>query len=171
MYNEQHYGFKRLTIDNILQPDTLGIQCDIKKEQWMSCAYDFLKPQLSETVPDGTKALFEVARGTMVYGLFFFPLYSMGTEQLFRVAENALRQKCIALGMQFKDGKMYFGDMLGRLTKKSVISKDRRQVWECFRQLRNIYSHPGNQTIITPALAEKTLKTITEQINLLFDNK
>ncbi len=168
---EHHYGFKKLTIENILKPDTLGIQCNINQNEWLLYASNFFEPQLSASVPAETRALLEVARGTMVYGLFFYPLYSMGTEQLFRVAENALRQKCTALGIQFKDRKMYFIDMLNRLTKRTVISKDRRQVWECFRQLRNMYSHPDNQTIITPALAVKTLKTITEQINLLFNDE
>lgn len=167
---EQRYGFKKLTIENILEPDTLGIQCNINQEQWLSFAADYLEPQLSDSVPVETKRLFEVARGTMVYGLYFYPLYSMGTEQLFRVAENALRQKCIALNIQFEDGKMYFGNMLSALVRRSVISKDRKQFWKGFQRLRNISSHLDNQDIITPSMATQTLKVVTEQINSLFDS-
>jgi hypothetical protein len=134
-FMEHHFGFKKLTIENILQPDTLGIQCDIKQEQWLSFASAYLEPQLSGSVPVETRKLFEVARGTMIYGLYFYPLYSMGTEQLFRVAENALRQKCMMLGIHFKDGKMYFGGMLNRLIKMSIIPMDRKQLWECFRNV------------------------------------
>lgn len=168
---EQHYGFKKLTIENILELDTFCIQRDIKQEQGLSFVADYLKPKLSDSVPVETRKLFEVARGTMVYGLYFYPLYTVGTEQLFRVAENALRQKCIALGIQFKDGKMYFGNMLNKLIRKSVIAKERNHIWQSLRQLRNIYSHPDSQNIITPAIAVNTLKTTVEQINLLFDVK
>lgn len=167
---EQHYGFKKLTVKNIIAPDTLGIQYNFKQEEWLSLASDFLKPKLSDLVPMETKKLFEVARGTIIYGLYFYPLYSVGTEQLFRVAENALKQKCMLLGIQLKRREMVFKPMLDKLVEMSVIPDEENEVWECLRQLRNISSHPDTQDIIAPAMALQTLINISVKINILFSN-
>ena len=37
-------------------------------------------------------------RGAMVYGYFLYPLYVLGAEQLFRVAEAAVTLKCEQMG-------------------------------------------------------------------------
>src|SRR5262249_39654732 len=60
-------------------------------------ANHILKPALSGNVPIDVKELFEVARGAMLYGYFFYPLYALADEQLSRVAEAAITHKCLEL--------------------------------------------------------------------------
>lgn len=93
-------GFKQLTSDNWLEPEPLldrlvhlssdGHVRHISREEW---AQRILLPQLVETVPAEIQDLFEVARGAMMYGYFFYPLYTLATEQLYRVVEAAVSYK------------------------------------------------------------------------------
>jgi hypothetical protein len=90
--------FKRLTVDNWQRPDPglsifvrLSLQDGstrpISGDDW---AREILAIELSERVPLEIRRLFAVARGALVYGYFFYPLYTLGAEQLFRVAEAAV---------------------------------------------------------------------------------
>lgn len=99
-------GFKKLTVDNWLEPDKVsssfvGISTvdgqvhTISGNEWVSC---ILKPNLIEAVPTEIRALFEVARSALAYGYFFYPLYTLAGEQLFRVAETAVNLKCKEMG-------------------------------------------------------------------------
>ena len=45
---------------------------------------------------------FEVARGAMLYGCFFYPLFSLGVDQLLKVAESAVTHKCLIHGLAKK---------------------------------------------------------------------
>lgn len=161
---EQHYGFKKLNIDNIIKPDVLGLTENINIEEYLDYANNLLEPALNNNVPECVRKQFEVARGTIIYGLLFYPLYQVGTECLFRVSENALRQKCIQLNI-YKD-KMTFRNLLDKLIKVKVISKN--SIWEIFYRLRNMYCHPDNQDLITYTEALKMMNTISNQINHLY---
>src|SRR2546423_7399041 len=99
-------GIKALTIENWLQPDptsTIFVQLShsdgsvspMSGEDW---AAQFLTPSLAATVPEELRKLFEVARGAMAYGYFFYPLYALAGEQLYRVAEAAVSEKYTRLG-------------------------------------------------------------------------
>jgi hypothetical protein len=41
-------------------------------------------------VPEPIRELFDVARGAMIYGWFFYPLFRLGEDQLHRVVEAAV---------------------------------------------------------------------------------
>lgn len=93
-------GFKPLTPTNWLQPDpTSGIFGRVSPvagpmrmdgEDW---ARRFLAVELASHVPEPVRDLFAVARGALVYGWFFYPLFKLGEEQIYRVAEAAARQR------------------------------------------------------------------------------
>jgi len=53
----------------------------------------FLSPKLSTNVPGDVRELFEVARSAMLYGVFFYPLFTLGLEQVFRLMEAAAKAK------------------------------------------------------------------------------
>src|SRR5689334_10516617 len=77
------YGFKQISRTNLLKHDEHpAYPSRLKSEKWVEAC---LKPRLAPTVPDEVAFLFEVARGSMVYGMFFLPLASLATEQSFRV--------------------------------------------------------------------------------------
>ena len=48
---------------------------------------------MAEAVPAEIHDLFAVARGAMLYGYFFYPLYTLAAEQLYRVVEAAVSYK------------------------------------------------------------------------------
>jgi hypothetical protein len=45
-------------------------------------------------VPLNIRKLFETARGNLIYSLMFYPLLTLGAEQLFRVLETSASAKC-----------------------------------------------------------------------------
>jgi hypothetical protein len=124
-----------------------------------------LTPELSERVPEEIRDLFEVARAAMCYGCFFYPLWTLAAEQLFRVAEAAVRARCRTLragtgNLSFKQGLAF----LAKHAPQDVEIID----WNAVRYLRNEASHPIRQTIITPAMAVSTLESTADALNKLF---
>ncbi len=94
----KNLGFKKLTVDNWTEPDKVstlfarfspvdGQARPITGDEWMR---HILKPNLIDEVPKDIRALFEVARGAIAYGYFFYPLYTLAEEQLYRVVEAAV---------------------------------------------------------------------------------
>ena len=98
-------GFKEISSANWLVADkastvfvkllTSGNIESITGEDWLQL---ILKPQLIDTVPIEIHQLFEVARGALAYGYFFYPLYTLAAEQLYRVVEAAVSYKYNSLG-------------------------------------------------------------------------
>jgi len=167
------FGFKEINQQNWLEPDDIikafvklsptGSPESMSGEDWLQ---HILKPKLMESVPQDVQALFEVARGALVYGYFFYPLYTLAAEQLFRVAEAAISHKCSAFGAP--NSKEKFVEKIKWLEDKGVIPQTDIQAWNVIRELRNSASHPESQSIITPGMAIGSLERVTERINSLF---
>ena len=90
----EELGFKTITSENWLQADpAFRVFCKSTGQKTVETVISddllrrILKPRLSESVPKQVRALFEVARCSMCYGHFFYPLFILGEEELFRVAE------------------------------------------------------------------------------------
>lgn len=167
-------GLKTLTINNWLQPDPAsahfvrrsysdGTVSRLSAEDWLSF---FLDPTLSESVPENVHSLFEVARGSLVYGYFFYPLYTLACEQLFRVAETAVTEKCKMLGAPKRVKK--FHDKVQFLKETQVISAEQYSDLDELRRFRNSTSHPELQAILSPGAVTTLLFGITDTINELF---
>lgn len=175
-------GFKQVTADNWLEPDPMstifvsllpdGQTQPTSSDEWLQL---ILEPQLADAVPEEVRRLFEVARGAMVYGYLFYPLYTLAAEQLFRVADAAVFHKCKLLGYQEQRRPGKERDPLAIkidwLIKQLGLTSDDRMRWQSIRQLRNYVSHPDQQTIMIPAWSVRILRDITENINQLFDNQ
>jgi hypothetical protein len=168
------YGFKEITPSNWLEPDAVlkgfvrmsqgGELRSITSDDYL---HDILRPEFLESVPPDVKALFEVARGAMIYGYFFYPLYTLATEQLFRVAEAAVLHRCKDLGAP--KSKKTFQQMIEWLIGEGVISGSAKPQWDAVRYLRNSASHPNSQSIVTPGNAIGMLEKIVRQVNTLFN--
>ena len=97
MADNIQYGFKQISPANLLEHDDHpSYPSRLRGNKWVR---ECLKPQLESSVPDEVAFLFEVARGAMVYEIFFLPLSSLATEQGFRVLEAGARQRCNQLGL------------------------------------------------------------------------
>lgn len=117
----------------------------------------------------GQQALFEGTRGAMAYGYFFYPLYTLAMDQLFRVAEAAVEHKCSALRAP-KSTKI-FKKRINWLVNKSIIPQSESGQWEAVRKLRNIASHPERQSIYPINITIDILEHVAFLINSLFNNK
>ena len=168
------FGFKEITPTNWLEPDEVlkgfvrmspdGEVQPITGDDYLR---DILRPELLESVPTDVQALFEVARGAMVYGYFFYPLYTLAAEQLFRVADAAVAHKSKALGAP--KSKRTFKERIDWLVDEGIIPRSELNRWDAVRQLRNAASHPDNQSILAPGNAIGVLEGAAKQMNSLFN--
>jgi len=169
-------GFKNLTVENWLEPDRISssfvrISPDDGQAHAISgndYVRSILKPRLIEGVPTDVRALFEVARGALVYGYFFYPLYTLAAEQLFRVMKTAATLKCDIIGAP--RNVTNFKQKIEYLCRKEVISEQQKARWHAARELRNIASHPQRQSIYPPGQAVGILERVAGQVNSLFSN-
>jgi hypothetical protein len=133
-------------------------------------AREVLAVELAETVPADVRSLFEVARGTVLYGWFFYPMYALGDAQLHRVADVALAHRYRELDGPLTKGG--YPPSLARrikwLTDDGVIPEDARQRWDAIRELRNIGTHTDFQMLHAPGQVLRTLNVVAESVSALF---
>lgn len=161
------FGFKEITPQNWREPDPVLNGFGLKPasgEEWLG---RILVPKLLDSVPQNVQALFEVARGVLVYGYFFYPLYTLGAEQLFRVADAAATHKCNAEGAPKSVDK--FGKRVKWLADHNVIPQADVPRWDALRDFRNYSSHPERLTLGIPREAIYALHDVAEKINALFN--
>lgn len=156
-----HFGIKKLNERSFLLP-----------EEWFySISHrEFLEPinqpQLIDVVPEEIKKLFEVARGAIAYGYFFYPLLSLGSEQLFRVLDTATSIKCSELGAP--QGVSNFARQFEWLKAQNIISSEHDDLWFAYKELRNSTSHPKYQQILSYPQVLKLINSIVRTVNDLF---
>ena len=166
--------FKTLTSANLLEPDPLtiafsnlldvstGTARQMSRDEFLAFS---LEPQLIEAVPQDVRTLMEGARGAMCYGYFFYPLFMVGVEQLFRTAEAAARQRARQLDGPWRSK---FFQVVDFLVVQGIVSEADKDRWNTIRRLRNEASHPKFQQVMTPGPCVDTLVTIASAINKLF---
>ena len=132
----------------------------------------FLTPKLSPNVPEEVRELFEVARGAMLYGVCFYPLFTLGLEQVFRLMEAAAKAKAMSLGISMvKANGDYrsYGAILADLFAKKSLTKTEYEWWSNAKEFRNETTHAMSQSILMPPQIVGMLTSITEAINRLFE--
>ena len=95
-------GIKLITVENWLEVDyvsakLIGDNVGVQKRQIeASDLYieSIVQYNLTENVPIEIRRIFEVAKGAMAYGYFFYPLFAVGFEHICKVAEATIRIKC-----------------------------------------------------------------------------
>lgn len=169
--------FKRLTNQNFLELDpvmanfvfvskTTGAAQNPTAGEWTS---RFLGPTLSKGVPVEVIELVEGARGAMIYGCFFYPLYAIGEAHLFLAAEAALRARLQGtIGIDLR--RRRFHGLLGLALNKAVIANDRMGWWEAMESLRNSAVHPDFQQLGPPGQSLGLLAGTCREISRLFDS-
>jgi len=160
--------YKELTPENWLTEDHVleslrQIGGDFDQQRW---ATRVLRLALSPTVPQQIRDLFGVARGALLYGAFFYPMFTLGLEQLFRVAEASVDARCKALGAPSRC-KTY-EKKLEWLREQGVLVPADAQHWAILRQLRNSASHPEMQLILTPGSVIDWFERVVARVNALY---
>jgi hypothetical protein len=167
-------GIKKLTPENWLTGETFmsgivsvslrdGSKSPISAEDW---AKRFLRIRLSEKVPVEIVERFEIARGTAVYGFFFYPLFTQALLGLLVVSEAAVATRCDDLKTPRRIKN--FGDKLTYLRDDGKLSADEVEKWGLIRELRNLAVHSKHQNILLPMDVRWFFHHIAERINLLF---
>lgn len=101
-----------------------------------------------------------------MYGYCFYPVWTLGIEQLYRVVEAAISRKCRDLGAP--KSKKDLIDKVDWLGHKGVISNTEKEKLHNLRRLRNLASHPESQTMLPPGLVISLLRDGAQLIRSLF---
>lgn len=165
--------FRLLTVENWREPDPLmasffTAQPDAQSASRMSgddWAVLILSPILSASAPDELRRVYEAARGALLYGWCFYPLYALGTAQLTRTVETAVTLRSKGEGAP---DRLDFNGRIKHLESIGSISSSLAQGLHLIRKLRNEMTHAKDQDILPPAVAVMMLKRITEAVNQLF---
>ena len=126
----------------------------------------FLPPGLSATVPLHVAQLFEVARGCALYGFFFYPLYALALEKLWRAADVACSARFQADG-----GPQSIRTFEGRinwLRDHGAFDAASAEQWHATRRRRNSASHPEFQQLALPGEVANLVRVVALQISALF---
>jgi hypothetical protein len=166
-------GFKALTEANWSKPDpttllfgrlTADGPRSVTGEEWLKIC---LAPILNKSVPIQVRRIYEVSRGSLAYGYYFYPLYTLAYQQLYRVLDTATLYKCRAENAPKMETNS-FSKRIDWLFKQCFLPPEDRIVWDACRRLRNYYSHPEDQTIMGPNIALGELHVTADRINQLF---
>jgi len=166
-------GFKSLTLENWTEADPvnrhfarlspLAGPVSMGQNDW---ARNFLSVELSETVPAEIRDLFAVARGAMLYGWFFYPLFKLGEEQMYRVMETAAKLRYRETGGE--RSRPTFFEAIDSLVEMGHIQADERERWTAARKLRNYSSHAERAAVVPPGFALSILRASARDIDGLF---
>jgi hypothetical protein len=164
---------KQLTLENWTEPDPTSAQFGqlspvigprpMDGQDWAGA---FLAVELKPHVPEEVRGLFDVARGTLLYGWFFYPLFHVGEEQLYRVVEAAAKACYKSLGGTARQPT--FDRAVNWLIARDVIPAADRDRWTAGRKLRNSASHPTQPVVMVPGQVLGTLRATAHDINRLF---
>lgn len=174
----KEFGLKKLSEGNWLIPDKSmasihrvlldGSTRPVSPNEWFD---DIQRPKLADSVPEEIQELYEVARGTMIYGYFFYPIFTFASEQFTRIAEAAVNSFILKIDMGSKPKpRTSFRKKIDWLLQNSILTEELYKKWDATVSLRNKFSHPSRQNIITPEMAIKLMDSITANINFLFVN-
>jgi len=167
-------GFRELTVANFLTADPAssvwalrdrrtGETRPMSAQDW---AEGILTIDLGGNVPLELQRMFRVARGTLLYAFFFYPLYGVGMGLVFMLCDSALRIAADSAGApsRVKD----FKSRLDWLSQHRVISSEAAERWDSARHLRNAFVHEGTPLANLPSIAVNELETTALDIDSLF---
>ena len=165
------YGIKRLSYDNVLTPEigalmfipggglsTLGpeIPSDDAVRERIEM---FTSQSLPATVPETVWRMFEVAKGAMCYGLWFYPLFTLGQHHLSRLFEWMVRDRHEALRARKSSN---FKAMIHWMIKNKQFPDDNEVRWNAMYDIRNNVSHPEMQALTHPHQALRSLRQMRD---------
>lgn len=163
---------KHITPQNWLEPDATGIAAEVDPEAWRDA---LLAIPLRDQVPAEIAAMFEAARGSVIYGGFFYPLMILGVEHCYRVLEAGVRARCAELGLpvsfQDEQGKPHllsFGHNLRQLIDRGTIAQEDVTLWKQGGELRTWATLPKHGNRVGPEHAATALSRAATLLNKLF---
>jgi hypothetical protein len=106
----------------------------------------------------------------MVYGCYYYPLFTLGFEELYRVKEAAFREAVLLAGAPKNTVRGTYERMQTWAKEANLIDEAEANRWQASRSLRNAYSHKMSRTLVGPNDAISNLDTTVELIEKLYRN-
>lgn len=166
-------AFHRLTPEDWKLPDPLSERCAISAPDGSPIEMDgdswaalFLDVELDPGVPEDIHDLFEVAKGTLAYGWFYYPLYDGGQQQLFRLAEAAAFNRYRELGGS--ENRPSFHRTIEWLRSRNEIDEASAPLWHAIREQRNSGAHAKHRSVVPPGHASRVLTNVADVVSALY---
>lgn len=125
-----------------------------------------LNIRLDNCVPVEVRRMFEIARGVIVYGYYFYPLYTLGMEQLHRVGESAVKHKLKSI--EEVKGKVSFTRCVERLKELKVVEGKSYNRWKTLKEMRNASSHATRHSLLPIEMVINHMAVFAKEVNKLF---
>ena len=134
-------------------------------EDWVR---GFLAFEIGYELPAYLRDMFDRARACCVYGCYHYPLLTLGSEELYRFLESALREAAKEVGASKTVQGKSFAQLIEWAGNSGYLSSGEQGRWHAGRSLRNYASHKTRASLAGPNDAMKTLQTAVELVEALF---
>lgn len=134
-------------------------------EDWVR---GFLAFEIGCELPAYLRDMFDRARACCVYGCYHYPLLTLGSEELYRFLESALREAAKEVGASKAVQGKPFAQLIEWAGSSGYLGNGEQGRWHAGRFLRNSASHKTRSSLVGPNDAMKTLQTTVELVETLF---
>lgn len=163
------FGFKIVTLENVLEVDPVvadhvtlnratGEARPQAKEDWVPLV---MSVTLDTAVPHEVRKMFIFAQGAMCYAHWYYPLLTLVSHDLLRVADFATVEACRERALR---GRTMQKRITALVADGAVAPADER-LWTVIREARNRTTHPPTQYIYGFGMAFDILRTIRDLID------
>ncbi len=128
-----------------------------------------LEVRLADDIPDEILEMYDRARATMVYGCFYYPLFTNGMEEIHRIKESALREACREAGASKTTMGKNYEKLISWAFERGFISDADLPRWQASRELRNSVSHKDHSMLLGPNDGLRALDISKELIEKVFN--
>lgn len=134
-------------------------------EEWVNL---LLSVKFEVKLPRYLYDMYERAQACIVYGCYHYPLFTLGTEELFRFSESALREAVKEAGASKSVQQKRFRPLIEWAHKNGYLTESAQSRWQASRELRNSTSHKDGPFLVGPNDALMQLSTSVELAEALF---
>lgn len=167
-----HPGFKQTTVENWLEPDPLmgalvnidvrdGSVIPVEGTDWIHFVNEL---SISHAVPQEVQQAFRFATGAIGYAYFYYPMFTIISQQVLRVADFAIDKLFDARGMKKPHS---FERRLAILADNGLLNEMEAEHWDGLRRLRNSATHPAWQQNWGLGMSLDLIRVVAEAISNL----
>ncbi|MCV2882374.1 hypothetical protein [Actibacterium sp. XHP0104] len=165
----------KLTLENHLERDT-RLDCwsvhgigpySHSTDDWVKMVLDV---SLEVDLPPFLVEMFDRAQASMVYGCYYYPLFTLGIEELFRFGESAFREAVKEAEPCSSLNRKRYADLQKWASEAGLIDTATASRWNASRRLRNSVSHKDGAFLLGPNDALEQLDITKELVESLFIN-
>ena len=135
--------------------------CSTRFQPPIDCVPLVMGVALDEKVPLEVRRTFVFAQGALCYGHWYYPLLTLISHDLLRIADFAMVAAC----RERQIGARTFEKRIAALITAGAISAQDEQMWTELRKERDRATHPASQSIYGFSMAFDVLKVVRELIN------